>query len=61
MLQDYTICIVPSCILQLRIERINIDKVARLLEVLDEHLKEENCKQTPAQLLNEFETSNNCP
>ncbi|MGI0022604.1 MAG: hypothetical protein ACRD9Q_07070 [Nitrososphaeraceae archaeon] len=40
----------------MRIERRNIDKVAKLPEVRDEHLKEENCKRTPAQLLNEFET-----
>lgn len=38
-------------------ERTNIDKVAKLLEVLGEHWKEENCKHTTAQLLNEFETS----
>jgi hypothetical protein len=48
--------VVPSCILQLRTERRNIDKLAKLLEVLDEYLKEENCKRTPALLLNDFET-----
>jgi len=52
---------VPSCILQLRTERRNIDKLAKLLEVLDEYLKEENCKRTPALLLNEFETWEQLP
>lgn len=34
----------------------NIDKLAKLFEVLDERWKEENYKNTTAQLLNEFET-----
>jgi hypothetical protein len=37
-------------------ERTNIDKVLKLLEVLDEHWKEENCKTCTTQFLNEFET-----
>jgi hypothetical protein len=37
-------------------ERTNIDKLAKLFEVLDERWKEENYKNTTAQLLNEFET-----
>jgi len=39
----------------LRTERTAIDKVAKLFELWEKQLKEENGKYTPAQLLNEFE------
>jgi hypothetical protein len=32
-----------------------IDKVAKLLDLLDKHLKEKNCQHTPKELLEEYE------
>jgi hypothetical protein len=32
-----------------------IDKIAKLLEMLDEHIKEANCRHTPRELHEEFE------
>ena len=31
----------------------SIDKISKLLEVLDKHAKEENCPHTPSELLEE--------
>lgn len=31
------------------------DKVAKLLDLLDKHIKEENCRHTPKDLLKEYE------
>ena len=33
----------------------NIDKVAKLLDVLDKHMKEKDCLHTPSELLKECE------
>ncbi|MGI0033189.1 MAG: hypothetical protein ACRD97_07950 [Nitrososphaeraceae archaeon] len=33
----------------------NINKISRLLDVLDRHIKEENCRHTPKELLKEYE------
>jgi hypothetical protein len=33
----------------------SIDKVSKLLDVLDKHMKEENCGHTPKELLKEYE------
>jgi hypothetical protein len=33
----------------------SIDKVSRLLDVLDKHMKEKDCQHTPRELLNEYE------
>jgi hypothetical protein len=33
----------------------NIDKVSKLLDVLDKHIKEEKCQRTPNELLKEYE------
>jgi hypothetical protein len=35
--------------------RKGIDKIAKLLDLLDEHLKEEYCRHSPKQLLKEYE------
>ncbi|HJU78963.1 MAG TPA: hypothetical protein VJ599_05305 [Nitrososphaeraceae archaeon] len=32
----------------------NIDKVSKLLDILDEHIKEKDCKHNPRQLLTEY-------
>ena len=34
---------------------VSIDKISKLLDVLDKHIKEENCSHTPKELLNEYE------
>jgi hypothetical protein len=34
---------------------MNIDKVSKLLDVLDKHMKEENCQHIPYGLLKECE------
>jgi len=31
------------------------DKVAKLLDLLDEHIREENCRHSPKELLREYE------
>jgi hypothetical protein len=33
----------------------NIDKVAKLLDLLDRHVKEDNCRHSPKDLLREYE------
>ena len=33
----------------------SIDKVAKLLDLLDKHIKEENCRHSPKYLLREYE------
>jgi hypothetical protein len=33
----------------------DINKISKLLDVLDKHIKEENCQHTPKELLQEFE------
>jgi len=33
----------------------SIDKVAKLLDLLDKHIKEENCQHSPIDLLREYE------
>ena len=35
--------------------RTNFDKVSKLLDVLDKHIKEENCRQSPQELFEEYE------
>jgi hypothetical protein len=32
-----------------------IDKVARLLDLLDKHIKEKNCRHSPKELLKEYQ------
>jgi len=32
-----------------------INKISKLLDVLDKHIKEENCRHTPNELLKEYE------
>ncbi len=32
-----------------------IDKIAKLLDLLDKHIKEENCRHSPNDLLREYE------
>ena len=34
---------------------VSIDKISKLLDVLDTHIKEENCRHTPKELLKEYE------
>lgn len=34
---------------------VSITKISKLLDVLDKHLKEENCPHTPSELLKECE------
>jgi hypothetical protein len=36
----------------------NIDKVSKLFDVLDKHIKEENCQYIPNELLKEYEKNN---
>ena len=33
----------------------SIDKISKLLDVLDKHIKEENCRHTPKELFEEYE------
>ena len=35
--------------------RKSIDKVAKLLDLLDKHIKEQNCRHSPKELLREYE------
>ena len=35
--------------------RTNFDKVSKLLDVLDNHIKEENCRHIPQELFEEYE------
>jgi hypothetical protein len=32
-----------------------VDKVGKLLDLLDKHIKEENCRHSPKDLLREYE------
>ena len=34
---------------------VSIDKISKLLDVLDKHIKEEKCKHTPKELVEEYE------
>jgi hypothetical protein len=34
---------------------VGIDKISKLPDVLDKHIKEENCRHTSKQLLKEYE------
>ena len=34
---------------------VSIDKTSKLLDVLDKHIKEENCSHTAKELLKEYE------
>ena len=34
---------------------VSIDKISKLLDVLDKHIKEDNCRHTPKELLKEYE------
>jgi hypothetical protein len=34
---------------------VSIDKISELLDVLDKHIKEENCRHTPKELFEEYE------
>ena len=36
--------------------RTSIDKVSKLLDVLDKHMKEKDCPHTPGELLKECES-----
>ena len=38
----------------------SIDKVAKLLDLLDKHIKEENCRHSPKDLLREYGEINDC-
>jgi hypothetical protein len=33
----------------------SIDKISKLLDVLDKHIKEENCQHSPKELFEEYE------
>jgi hypothetical protein len=33
----------------------SIDKISKLLDLLDKHIKEENCRHSPNDLLREYE------
>jgi hypothetical protein len=33
----------------------SIDKVAKLLDLLDKHIKEDNCRHSPKELLKEYQ------
>jgi len=35
--------------------RTNFDKESKLLDVLDKHIKEENCRHSPHELFEEYE------
>jgi hypothetical protein len=35
--------------------RKNIDKIAKLLDLLDNHIREQNCRHSPKDLLKEYE------
>lgn len=35
--------------------KTNIDKVSRLLDIIDKHMQEENCKHSPNELFEEYE------
>jgi hypothetical protein len=35
--------------------RESIDKVAKLLDLIDKHIREENCQHNPEELLQEYE------
>ena len=35
--------------------RKNIDKVATLLDLLDEHIKEQNCKHNPKEIFEQYD------
>ncbi len=35
--------------------KTNIDRVAKLLDILDKHMQEENCKHSPNDLFEEYE------
>lgn len=39
-------------------ENTKIDKVSKLLDLLDKHLKEENCIHDPKDLFEEYESMN---
>ncbi|MDW0265456.1 MAG: hypothetical protein QN717_06485 [Nitrososphaeraceae archaeon] len=34
---------------------VSIDKISKLLDVLDKHIKEENCTHTPKELVEGYE------
>jgi len=34
---------------------VSIDKISKLLDVLDKHIMEENCRHTPKELFEEYE------
>jgi hypothetical protein len=34
---------------------VSIDKISKVLDVLDKHIKEENCRHTPKELFEEYE------
>ncbi|MGE5683562.1 MAG: hypothetical protein ACM3ZS_00255 [Nitrososphaerota archaeon] len=36
--------------------RKSIDKVVKLLDLIDKHVREENCPHDPAELLQEYES-----
>ena len=33
----------------------SIDKISKLLDMLDKHIKEQNCRHTPNELLQEYQ------
>ncbi|HEX7274860.1 MAG TPA: hypothetical protein VF248_04525 [Nitrososphaeraceae archaeon] len=37
------------------INRKSIDKVDKLLDLIDKHIREENCQHNPGELLQEYE------
>jgi hypothetical protein len=39
----------------MRANGTSIDKVSRLLDLLDKHIKEKNCQHSPKELLKEYE------
>jgi len=38
----------------------SIDKISKLPDVLDKHIKDENCRHTPKELLKEYEKLTIC-
>jgi hypothetical protein len=36
--------------------KIHFDKISKLLDLLDRHINEKNCRHTPKELLEEYKT-----
>jgi DNA-binding transcriptional MerR regulator len=47
--------VVQQYIRKMTTKGVSIDKISKLLDVLDKHIKEENCSHTAKELLKEYE------